>query len=210
MFSKDFYESFDSSYFIEQGVLTKNLSFLMEKKSFTNKNILVNNNILANKLICYSLYRGLKLKAYNYYNNYMSLFFSFFRDFNKDMNEVYPLYSMYFEYAQNNKSIFFSPIFVYNNIVGFLEPTFVLTVAKKKKKRKLIKQLNVSYIKPSKRILFCVRLLNVFSKSFKFRTSSDSKCFSLINTFLSNRNSILYKKKIYTYNKLLQIKKIKK
>lgn len=208
--SKEFYQNLDSSDFIEQGDVIKNINILNEKINFLNKNILVNNNILSNKLICYSLKCGLKLKAYNYYTDYMSLFFSFFRDFDKDMSENYPLYSMYFEYAQSNKSIFFSSTFIYNNIVGFLEPTFVLTVSKKKKKKKLLKQLNISYVKPSKRIIFCIRLLNVFSKSFKFRTSSDSKCFSLVNTFLSNRNSILYKKKIYTYNKLLQVKKIKK
>jgi hypothetical protein len=117
---------------------------------------------------------------------------------------------MYYKFAQNNKSIFFSPNFIYNNIVGFLEPTFILTLSRKKRNKKLLKQLNVSYIKPNKRINFCIRLINVFSKSFKYRKSSDSKCYALINTFLSNKNSILYKKKIYTYSRLLQVKKLKK
>lgn len=188
--------------------IQKSIYLSKEINVFKNRDLLGNTNVLMNKLICYCMVRGLKLKAYNTYNIYINIFFSFFREYNRELALNYNLYPLYYEYAHKHKQKFFSPVFVYDDIASFLEPTFILTVKKiKKKKKKMVKEYTITYLKSSKRLPFCLKLVNLYSKSYKYKDVALSKCYGLLNTFLNNRNSELYKKKVYAYTKLLNQKK---
>lgn len=183
-----------------------------ERSLTASKDFFKNKNIFLNKLVNYTLQEGKKLTSYRIFNLYFNLFFSFFEKFNSDLSENYKLYDMYYKYAQENRSLFFNPMFPYYNVLKFLEPSFIMSFKKpKKSKRKLkkAKELKIDYIKPKRRLFICLKSIMVFSKSFSYVKKHQNLCYSLLNIFLSNKNSVLYKRKILTYEKLLKMKKKK-
>lgn len=181
------------------------------RRNFQSHDLLSNPNVLNQKLICYCMSRGLKLKAYKIYVTYMDMFFSMFREFTPQLMELSPLYNMHYSYAQKNLRLFFSALYIYKNISAFLEPTFILTTKKKKtRKRQTSREIYVSYVQPSKRIPLCIRLVNLYSRTYRTQDSVSGRCYGLLLTFLLNKNSTLFKKKIYTYNKLLQQRRLLK
>ena len=190
--------------------------FLKEKeqKVFLNssQNPLINKNIFKTKIINYLTIKGKKQTAYRIYNNTFKLFFSFFETYNQELSENYPLYNTYYQYSLKNKLIFYEPLFIFYNLVSFLQPSFVLTVKKilkKKKQSKKPKELIINYIKPQSRFYFCVKSIVKYSKSFLFNKIEQKMSFSLLNLFLQNKNSFLYKKKLTAYNRIIKLRKIK-
>jgi len=183
-----------------------------ELNAHASKDFFTNHNIFLNKLVNYVLVQGKKLTSYRIFVSYFNLFFSFFEKYNQDLAENYKLYDMYYKYAQENRALFFNPMFPYYNVIKFLEPSFIMSFKKpKKSKRKVTKakELKIDYIKPSRRLFICLKSMMIFSKSFSFSKKHQNLCYSLLNIFLSNKNSLLYKRKILTYEKLLKLKKKK-
>lgn len=183
-----------------------------ERNVYESKDFFKNKNIFLNKLVNYTLEKGKKLTSYRIFISYFNLFFSFFEKYNQELNETYRLYDMYYNYAHENKSLFFNPLFPYYNILKFLEPSFIMSFKKPKKSKRKIKkakELKIDYIKPTRRLFICLKSIMVFSKSFSFAKKHQNLCYSLLNIFLSNKNSLLYKRKILTYEKLLKMKKKK-
>jgi len=181
---------------------------------YTSENILINTNKLSNKIINYIMLQGKKHTAYNIYKNGMNLFFSFFSKFNSELNETYKLYNLYYTYSKDNANTFYRSNFVFNNILEFLQPAFTLGFKRainmrSKKIDKKKKDITINYVAPNRRLLFSLKMILLYSKSFNFGKKYVNFCYCILNTFLNNRNSPLYLKKIATYERLLKSKKMK-
>lgn len=178
----------------------------------SSKEPLVNKNIFKNKIVNYIMEKGKKQKAYKIYNNAFKLFFNFFKNYNIELASTYNLYETYYNYAQKNQFIFFEPIFIYTNLVSFLQPSFTIAfkkTLKTKKNTKKPKEVIINYIKPNSRFYFCVKSIQRLTKSYEFNTFSEKIAFTILNLFLSNKNSHMYKKKITSYQKLIKLRKTK-
>lgn len=214
-------KNFNLFYVSNNSLTFYNEDFIIEKLYYANKyelmtyssNIpLINKNIFKNKIINYTLYRGQKLTSYKIYNDTFKLFFSFFNNFNSELKLNYDLYETYYEYSLKNPIIFFEPIFIYHNLISFLQPSFIISLKKHlktKKNKKQAKEIVVSYIKPNSRFYFCLKSIIRFSKTFGFKKCHENIAYSLLNLFLLNKNSIMYKKKILAYERLIKLRKTK-
>lgn len=205
--------NFEKNFFNEDFLTEKQFflkQFGLSEQYSTNPNI--NKNILRNKVINYSLEKGKKLTSYKIFNNTFQLFYSFFDKFNDELNNSYELYSTYYKYSIKNKTIFFEPMFIYYNLISFLQPSFIISfkkTLKTKKNNKKAKEVIINYIKPKSRFFFCLKSIIKFSKTFSFNKCNQNIAYTLLNLFLLNKNSSIYKKKIIAYEKLIKLKKTK-
>lgn len=205
--------NFEKNFFNEDLLTEKNFFFkkFILSEQASNEPIF-NKNILRNKVINYSLEKGKKLTAYKIFNDSFKLFFSFFYNFSEDLNNTYELYDTYYKYSLKNKTIFFEPMFIYYNLISFLQPSFIISfkkTLKTKKNSKKAKEIVINYIKPQSRFFFCLKSIIKFSKTFGFNKCNQNIAYTLINLFLLNKNSTIYKKKILAYEKLIKLKKSK-
>lgn len=197
----------------EREMIIKNK--LIHKNRIENKKSL---DIYTNKYICrskvtnYLMIKGKKLTAYKLYNNTFKLFYFFFEKFNNELNINYDLYNTYFKFSHKNKHTFFEPVFIFRNLVNLLQPSYIISfkkTIKKKKSKKLNKEIIINYIRPLSRINFALKSVIRFSKSFMFEKKYENVAYTLIYLFLSNKNSSLYKKKVVAYERLIKLKKVK-
>jgi len=177
-----------------------------------NYSIDTNRNNLISVLVKQITKKGNKLKAYKIIRSCFYVFFSFFESFNSELVDTYPLYKLYYKYALNNTSIFYNPLFIFKNIFALLESSFTISVKKIKKRRKKIehksKEITIAYIIPERRIHFVLRCILLFSRTYGYDVASLKVGYSILHNFLSSKNSILFKKKLSTFDKLLKLRKI--
>lgn len=190
----------------------RSFSTQKEMELVSSKSPYLNKYLLKNKMLNYTLKDGKKLISYKIYNDSFNLFFSFFENYNEELNSNYTLYKTYYDYSIKNKISFSEPLFVVYNLISFLQPSFIISfkkIIKKKKTKNQPKEVIVNYIKPGSRFYFCLKSIFRFSKTFVFKKKYESLSYTLLNLFLLNKNSIMYKKKINAYEKLIKLKKSK-
>ena len=214
--------TFDNSYFLNKWYKNifnyiKYAAFnkshrLNELSVYSNKHIETNPHKLINFLVKHYTKNGNKIKGYNLLKSSFYLFFSFFEKFDTELDENYTLYKLYYQYSQENRTIFYNPVFIYINILKYLESTFnicIKTVKKgRKKSDKSTKELKIGYISPNRRLPYALRTLILFSKQFDYQNAFAKTCYNILYLFLSNKNSVLFKKKIAIVDKLLKLRKL--
>ena len=211
LLTASFYEeSIDEEHVFTMQIKTNSLAavekvFLVHEKGYSNSYA-----SYKNKLINTVINKGLKRKAHRHNQKFEDAFYSNFRHFNKDLSTKYGTYNIYYKFAWENPEIFFRINFVYSIVTSCLEPTFLLSTIRKKKRKNISKTIVIRYVKPKNRLAITLRLMNLFSKTFNFDKSHLNRSASLLSTLLEKNNSILFKKKIYTYNKLFLQKKVSK
>lgn len=190
--------------------ITKLVSY--ESRRYSTDEMFKNPDVLNRMFLNYFLKRGQRLTSYKLYKQGRLAFYSLFENFNPELNDNYPLYELYFNYAKKNLLKFQNINFIIKNIMLILEAAFTVKITivnvRRKKVNTPTKTISINYITPHKRLQLVIRALAIFSKSFSFEKSSNQLAFGILNTFLSNKNSTLYQKKVFSYNKLLHLKKL--
>ena len=180
--------------------------------NYSSDEMFRNPDVLPRMLINYFTKRGQKITAYNMYKQGRDSFFMLFKDYNAELHDNYPNYNLYYSFAKNNLIRFNDINFIVRNIMLLLESSFTIKITtvnvRRKKVNTLQKNISINYITPHKRFQLVVRSLAIFSKSFSFEKSHNQLAFGILNTFLSHKNSTLYQKKVFTFKKLVQLKKL--
>ena len=183
-----------------------------ESRRYSSDEMFKNPDVLNRMFLNYFLKCGQKLTSYKLYKQGRSAFYSLFDDFNVELSENYPLYELYFNYSKKNLLKFQNINFIIKNIMLILEAAFTVKIVTINVRRKKVntptKTISINYITPHKRLQLVVRAIAIFSKSFSFEKSSNQLAFGILNTFLSNKNSTLFQKKVFSYNKLIHLKKL--
>jgi hypothetical protein len=192
-----------------------NISRLVSKHRYTNygsNEMFRNPDVLTRSFINYFMTKGHKLTSYKLYREGRASFYSLFRNFNEELNENYPLYDLYYSYSKKNLINFHDVNFIIKNIMLILEAAFTVKITivnvRRKKVNTPTKNISINYITPHKRLQLVIRAIAIFSKSFSFEKSSNQLAFGILNTFLSNKNSVIYQKKVFSYSKLIHLKKL--
>ena len=192
-----------------------NYMFLSTKKTkkikFSNKNILSTkrraNMDISDKFLNFFLRRGLKIQYLKSLNLGISGFYFFYFFFNKFLSKQHMDYSSVFNLIPNFIGFYYFPKML-NFFSNLLEPFFYLKVKRVEKKyRKKLKKKFVSetvYIKPQKRIGLVLRSLLYYTNIFSHNSVSERLSWALFKTLTEQKNSYLYKRKIYMYTKMFK------
>lgn len=189
-----------------------NSYWLNTNKNVIKKDLKFNEGKLTNKLVNYCLLKGKKLLAYNIFKNSFCVFFTFFEHFNSELLENYPLYKLFCKHAVDHPTLFFNSHYILYSIINLLESVFVIKIKKVKqssKVNKIQKEIFIGYIPPHKRNTYSLKLFKTFCFSFSYEKAFLKLTYGILSTFLSHKNSVLYKKKMSVYNRLLTLRKIK-
>jgi hypothetical protein len=188
------------------------LAFKHRYTNYGSDEMFRNPDVLTRSFINYFMKKGHKLTSYKLYKEGRASFCSLFRTYNAELQETYPLYELYYTYAKKNFINFNDINFIIKNVMLILEAAFTAKITivnvRRKKVNTPTKNISINYITPHKRLQLVIRAIAIFSKSFSFENSSDQLAFGILNTFLSHKNSVIYQKKVFSYNKLIHLKKL--
>jgi hypothetical protein len=186
-----------------------NLSYLNFLKSKFSK--ILNYDKLLLKNINYS---GKSIKMVGILNKVCFYILKNFFKKSKFLEKKFPSYSVFYNFSQSN-DYFFDINFILSNISNLNEPIFITKVVKiDKKSKKIIKSkskfdFELKYLKKHKRVPHVMKSLCLFSNNFNYYTFEERLLTSVLTTLLEQKNSEMFKKKVYTYNSALK-KKYKK
>ena len=192
-----------------------NNNFLKKKKSFSlnkNKPIILNNNRSnVDKLINVSFSCGKKLKFLNYLNNLNNTFYYSFIYKSLFFQNRFENYMLFYNFSKEN-DFFFNLNFILNNIVNLNESIFNIKVVKlnKKLKKRFKKKFDfeVKYLRKHKRSLNVFKSLHLYSNSFNYYKYYERLLASLLLTFLNQKDSKIYKRKLVSYSLVLKRKSL--
>jgi hypothetical protein len=176
-----------------------NLKSLVQFKNKSNTDLLLNSLMTHGKKLQF-------LKAVNYVNSifYYSFFFK-----NSLLTQKFDNYVLFLNFSKFNE-FFFDFNFILSNIITLNESVFNLKVIKlnKKSKKKLKKNFDfeIKYLKKNKRALNVLKTLHLVSNSYNYYNYYERLLASFFTTFLLQKTSQIYKKKIYTYSTILKKK----
>lgn len=204
--------------FITYRTYTSNamLSFFMSMNKF-NKIKFINNKVLSikrnknksilNKFLNFFFRRGLKIQYTNTLNSSVSDFYFFFFFFNKSLNNMYKGYSEIYNLIPNFLN-FYNFGTMLNFLNTLLEPFFFIKVKKVEKKyRKKLKKKFVaqpSYVQPHKRVGLVLRSILYYTNLFSSYKLSERLSLGLFKLLVEQKNSYLYRRKIYMYSKMFK------
>jgi hypothetical protein len=202
---------------IVNSTLVNNFS-LEDTQSNTNMFMFIKRNFLKNKKLSFvdmflrnSCYSGKKLKILNSCNIVSLLFFSNFIKKSNFLNNKFSNYNIFYNFSKSNE-FFFDFNYILENIVNLNESIFITRVNKTdkklKKKAKSKFNLELKYLNKFKRQNNVVKLLNLYSNNFNYYNFPERLLTSVVTTLFEQKNSDLYKKKIYTYNMVLKKKSV--
>ena len=198
---------------------TKNIQFLyyysiILKKNSNNFISNLNHNII-NLFLKINLKKGLKKKIKIIFSKLFSLFINFFKfndfyqnDFNNQIEIQIYNYTL-------NRNLYLINMFL-KNLVTLLSPLFIIYFNKNKKKIKKNNKhykkytYNFKYIPITKRLNIVLKSLYNYSNYFLDKNFFIRLFKSLFYTFLEEKQSFLYLKKVETYLVLSASKKDKK
>lgn len=196
--------------FLDKTKQLKKLKFLTTSIQLSQKRI--KNLTILDRFLNLFFKDGLKSKYLNYFNKsveqvyYMLFFFSKNLNYNEHMY-VETLFST------SVKKNFYTFSSILSEIVLLLEPIFSLKIQKVEKKfRKFLKKKftgKISYIQPRKRLHVVLRALLQYLNLFKPYHLHDRLYYSFFKTLVEQKQSFLYKKKIYMYTKLFKKDQVK-
>lgn len=189
-----------------------------DTKLNTNTFVFIKRNFIRNKKKTFidmflknSCYDGNKLKILNCCNLVNWRFFSNFFKKSNFLNIKFPNYNIFYNFSKSNE-FFFDFNYILENIINVNESMFITKISKTdkklKKKAKSKFNLELKYLNKIKRQGYIIKLLNLYSNNFNYYCYHERLLTSIITTLFDQRNSDLYKKKIYTYNSVLKKKSI--
>lgn len=155
--------------------------------------------------------RGHKLKFLKYLNYIANIFFYSFIYKSLSLSQKFENYMIFYNFSKSNE-FFFDFNFILNNIINLNESIFNLKVVKlnKKIKKKLKKNFDfeLKYLKKHKRSITVLKSVHLYSNTFNYYRYYERLLSSVLITFFHQKNSRIYKKKIYTYNSILKKKSL--
>lgn len=194
------------NYVFDKDELNTNLFLFIKRNFLKNKKKSFIDMFLQN-----SCYNGNKLKMLNYCNLVNLLFFSNFIKKSAFLSNKFSNYNIFYNFSKSNE-FFFDLSYIFENIVSLNESMFITKInktdKKAKKKAKSKFNLELKYLDKSKRQSNVIKLLSLYSNNFNYYKFHERFLTSIITTLFDQRNSDLYKKKIYTYNSVLKKKSI--
>jgi len=168
-----------------------------------------NYRLFAN-LVALNTKNGFRKKALMTLANSLEQIYEYFVEFDAELNLEYPGYAVFFDFAKIFPNEFYKPDFMLQYVYNYLELIFIAKrakVKKKKKKKTLLPKLTVVYIPHSMRTSVTLRIMNAYFNKFAVFKKCDRISSALIYLTLAGKTSVLYRKKIIMYNKLLEKKR---
>lgn len=193
------YDYYLYSFFIKKNFnpFLKNDSNNFKKKSFINS-FLQNSFRFGNKLKFLSFFNKMRL-------NFYMLFFKKYEFFQKK----FPTYNIFYNFSKT-ESKFFDFNFLLNLIIKNNESIFqskairINKKIKQKNKTKLKYSVDIQYITSNKRPLFILKQIHMYSNYYNFYNYDERLLMSFFNIFFLEKNSDIYKNKIFIYKNLLK------
>lgn len=181
----------------------------MNAFSFVRRNFSKNNYLFVDLFLKNSSFSGKRLKMLNYCNLVSSSFFFNFLKKSKFLSNKFSNYNIFYNFSKSNE-FFFDFNYILENVVSVNESIFttkVIKVDKKVKKKDKSKfNLELKYLNRFKRQSSVIKSLNLYSNNFNYYRFNERLLTGLVTTLFEQRNSDLYKKKLYTYNMVLKKK----
>lgn len=191
-----------------------NYNFIKTKRTNSNKKQDLMKDINTtniNKFVNMMLKSGGKLKFFNYLNTVTNIFYYSFIYKSSFLQNKFDNYTLFFNFSREN-SFFFNFNFILNNILVLNESIFNIKVVKldKRNKKRLKKKYDfeVKYLKKQKRKGFVFKALHLYSNSFNYYKYHERLLASLLTTFFFQKNSKIYKKKLFAYSSVLKKKSL--
>lgn len=190
--------------------------YINKSTTVTNSNTMVFfKNVFSKHSSCTDIflkntsYSGGKLKMLSGLNNVSKLFFFNFFKKSKFLELKFPSYNIFFNFSKSNE-FFFDLNYIFKNIITLNESIFSTKIVKLdkrlKKKSKSKFDFELKYLHKNKRYSHTIKLLNLYSNNFNYYKFDERILSTLFATLFEQKNSDLYKKKIYTYNNVLKQK----
>lgn len=154
---------------------------------------------------------GLRLKYLNYFNKSIQQIYHTLYFFWKTLTFAQYVYiDSLFSSEKHNYDIFSALIY---EMTVLLEPMFQMRVEKVNKQfKKVIKKRFTSkiiYVKPNKRLHLAMKAIILYLNLFKPHKINERFYHSLFKTLVEQKQSYLYKRKIYLYNRLIKQGRVK-
>lgn len=208
--NRDSYTSYFYMWRYQNSIKTVLWDFLVKKKMKTTTKLLksirrVSNITFISRFINFLTKKGLKTKYTNILSVSISrLYFTFFF-FNKTLSGENKYYKDMFLIIPN-----FLNFYDFKSIINFfttiLEPFFYMRVKRveKKYRKKLKKKFTIQpiYVKPIKRNSFVLRSLISYTNLFSSYSLSERLFLSLFKSLTEQKQSFLYRRKLYMYTRL--------
>jgi hypothetical protein len=166
-----------------------------------------NKKLITSKFVQVLINGGNKLKMLHYVNSVHNSFYFLYNNPEKEFFSKYQSFGFFKNFSSIN-SKFFNFNFVLSTVVELNQTIFdlkVIKLNKKEKKRKKQKyNLEVKYLSKTKRYTNILKSIGLNSNSYNYYKYSERLLASIFDSFFLQKNSILYKKKMYIYNSILK------
>lgn len=188
------------------------IDFSIQKKiKYTTKKLTSlkrsNNISLLLRFLNFLVKNGLKIRYANILSSGVLKLYSMFFFFNKTLASENKYYKDMFLVIPNFLN-FYSFKIILHFFSSLLEPFFYMRVKKveKKYRKKLKKKFTIQpiYVKPQKRVGFVLKTLVNYTNLFSSYSLSERMFLSLFKTLIEQKNSFLYRRKLYMYSKLFK------
>ncbi len=185
----------------------KKIYFSLCSNEHKKKNLLFKNNV--HTFLKNSLKFGNKLKTLKSLNFMRFQFFLLFSKKHDFFQKKFPTYSIFYSFSKTEKR-FFDLDFLISLVCKNNESVFQTKAVrlnkktKQKNKTKSRYSLDFQYLKPSKRRIFVVKQIHLFSNYYNFYTYGERLLMSFLNVFFLDKNSDIYKNKASVYKNILK------
>lgn len=187
-------------------------SVVIKKKIKHDTNIVLSDKrastlSLISRFINFLIKKGLKIRYVSTLNKSITRLYFMFFFFNKTLGLDNKYYRDMFLIVPNflNFYNFQTILFFFNSL---LEPFFYMRVKKveKKYRKKLKKKFTIQpiYVKPKKRSSFVLRSIVNYTNLFSSYSFSERLFLAVFKSFTEQKNSFLYKRKLFMYSKLFK------
>lgn len=163
-----------------------------------------NKNNYINTLLKSSLRGGNKLLMLKHFNFFHNGFYFLFNEWNEFLSKKFNTYDVYYEISDQNPR-FFNINLLLKSILDLNESMFNVRVVKftKKQKRhfKIKKKFfsSVVYLPKYKRNRSVLKCIHTFSNQYNYYNYFERLLMSFCESFFFQKNSFLYKRKVYMY-----------
>ena len=180
-----------------------------KKNSFQKKITTIKHTSLIHIFLRKIIFCGNKLRSLIVINNLVNNFYYFYVQPSPTFLEKYPTYPAFVNFLKINRQ-FLHIDFVLEMISSLNEAMFDFTVVRlnkrTKKKRKAKYDYELNYISPNKRYANFIKNLVSLSNDYNFYTFSDRVVSAFFDTFYFQKNSELFRRKLYVYKLILKKK----
>ena len=186
--------------FVVKKKITYNNQIMLSTKRSTNLSII-------SRFLNFLVKKGLKIRYTNILSKSIARLYFMFFFFNKPLSVDNKYYKDMFLIVPNFLNFYnFKTILLF--FTSILEPFFYMRVKKveKKYRKKLKKKFTIQpiYVKPAKRNSFVLRSLVNYTNLFSTYSLSERLFLAIFKSLTEQKNSFLYRRKLYMYSKLFK------